>query len=621
MSEAKERPSRLAAGAAVIVLLTVVAYLPALRCGFVWDDDDHLTANPAMTAPHGLRMIWSSLAVSRYYPLTLTSFWVQRRLWDLNPLPYHAVNIALHAANAVLVFVLLRRLRAPGAWAAAALWALHPVCVESAAWVTELKNTQSGLFFFLALLCALHGDEQPGDRRVDALMLVCGVAAMLSKPSTVVLPAVLLLIVWWRRGRLRQQDWWRAAPLFLFALPMSVLTIMEQRWEVARGRQEVVPGWASRVPLAGKVLWFYLGKIFWPVDLMFIYPQWKLDPDSLMNWVPLIAAVAVGAGIWKIRRYDWSRACVLGLGYFALLLLPVAGLFHVYFFRYSFVADHFQYLACIGPIALAAGAGATVCRRVGQWGRYLGTLVVAVVLVVLGTASWRQELIYKDSETLWRDTVAKNPNSWLARNNLGAALASQGRRSEAMAEYAAALRLRPDYAEAHNNLGLALAGQGRLAEATAEYTAALRIKPDDSAAHNNLAVVLIRQGKAREAVQQCEQVLRIKPDSAEAQNNLAWLLATFTTADGGDPVRAVTLARRACELTGNRLAACLDTLAAAYAAAGRFSEAIATAQKAIELARSAGQPELASEIEARLQLYRAGRPYRQSAGGTSPHNP
>ena len=221
-----------------LMVITFVAYAPVWRAGFVWDDDDHLTANPAMTTPHGLQMIWSSLAVSRYYPLTLTTFWIQRRFWGLNPMPYHVVNVALHAINGILLYLVLRRLRIPAAWLAAMLWVLHPVNVESVAWVTELKNTQSGAFFFLALLCFLRFEAQP-ERRWYTLAVLCGLAALLSKPSTVVLPLVLLLCAWWQRGRWRWADLVRTAPFFGLALGMSVLTIVEQRGHISgEGTQE-----------------------------------------------------------------------------------------------------------------------------------------------------------------------------------------------------------------------------------------------------------------------------------------------------------------------------------------------------------------------------------------------
>ena len=700
-------------GSILLVLLTLAAYLPALRGGFIWDDDDHLTENPAMTAPDGLRQIWTSLAVSRYYPLTLTSFWVQRRLWGLNPLPYHAVNIALHAANAMLVFLLLRRLRMPGAWLAAALWALHPVNVETVAWVTELKNAQSGFFFFLASICFLRFDERPSGGRY-ALTLLCGAAAMLSKPSTVVLPAVLLLVVWWQHGRWQWRDWLRTAPLFAFALGMSALTILEQLKEIGgAGTQEALTRW-DRLLLAGRVVWFYLGKLFWPADLMFIYPRWKLASTSPVRWVPLITAGVVALTLWRLRRQTWAKVCLLGLGYYALLLLPVSGLFDIFFFQYSYVADHFQYLACIGPIALVASGAAAFCNQTGQPGGRLGAIAAAALLTTFAVCSWRHEHVFKDVESLWRDTLARNPEAWIAHNNLGVALyragrlseaiaeheavlrikpeddeahsnlglalaaqgklaeataeyrealrinpefaevhnnlgsilAQQGKVEEAIAEYQAALRIKPHYAEAHSNLGLALAGQGKFAEATAEYQAALRINPDIAETHNNLGNILASKGKVAEAVAEYEESLRIKPDYAEPHYNLgiilanqgrtseaiaqyreavrlkpgwpaalsklAWLLATDGNQNVRNAAEAVPLAERLCEITGYQQADALNVLAAAYAEAGRFSDAIRVGQRAIDVATVAGQSELAQQIQERLRLYQAGRPFHQA---------
>jgi tetratricopeptide (TPR) repeat protein len=563
----KESWKSVGLGGILIVLLTLVAYVPAMRGGFIWDDDDHLTKNPAMAVSNGLCQIWSSLAVSRYYPLTLTSFWVQRRLWGLNPLPYHAVNIALHAANAVLAFLLLRRLRVPWAWAAAALWALHPVCVESVAWVTELKNTQSALFFFLALVCYLRFEEQPSYGRY-ALTLICGAAAMLSKPSTVVLPAVLLLIVWWRRGRCRWNDSLRMAPFFAFSLGMSVLTIVEQQRHITAGGREAALSGLERLLLPGKIVWFYLGKLLWPADLMFIYPRWKLDPTSLLNWVPLIAAAVTAGTLWGLHRLPRAQACLLGLGYFGLLLLPVSGLFDIFFFRYSFVSDHFQYLACIGPIALAASAGAAVCRRAGQWGQRLGMLAVAAVLTMLGVSTWRQGLTYKDPETLWRDTLAKNPDAWMAHTNLGKALFDLGKVPEAIAEFVAALRIKPDYAEAHYDWGVALASQDRISEAIAEYAAALRIKPDYAEAHNNLGIVLAGQGRVSEAITEYRASLRIKPDNVEAHNNLGVALA-----GQGRVAEAITEFTAALRIKSDNVEA-RNNLGVALAGQGRVAEAI-----------------------------------------------
>jgi len=673
-------------GSAIIVLLTLVAYLPATRGGFIWDDDDHFINNPAMLSVEGLRQIWSSLAASRYYPLTLTVFWVQRHFWGLHPLPYHAVNIVLHAVNAVLLWTLLRRLKVRGSWVAAVLWALHPVNVETVAWVTELKNTQSGLFFLLALLVFLRFEHglHPSDY---VMALVCGAAAMLSKPSTVVLPGVILLCAWWQRGRWTRNDFLRVAPLVVFGVCMSLLTIVEQRYHIANeGTSEWTLTAVQRLVLAGRAVWFYAGKLLWPTDLCFIYPRWELRVHSIMAWLPAAGLVLVAWALWYFRRADSARAMTFGLGCFILALLPVLGFFDIYFFRFSFVADHFQYLASMGLIALVAGAGTTVCRRAGQGGRHSGMLLVAAVLTMLGMSTWRQEQVYKDLETLWRGTLTKNPDAWMAHYNLGVALASQGKFSDAMAEYATALRIKPDYVDAHNNLGVALTNQGKFSDAIAEFTAALRINPDNAVAHNNLGVTLADQGKVSEAVaeytaalwiksdfaeahynlgnallqqrkvsdaiHQYENVLRITPGDAEVHNNLgdilyqlgrvseaitqyrevlrlkpdwppalaklAWILAVDRNTSLRNGAEAVQLAERLCTIIKDQQAGALDVLAAAYAEAGRFSDAIRVAQNAIGLAGAAGQQELARQIQERLKLYQAGQPFQGCLASTAP---
>ncbi|MGD0060439.1 MAG: tetratricopeptide repeat protein [Verrucomicrobiia bacterium] len=662
--------------ALLLVVVTFVAYQPTWHAGFIWDDDDHLTANPAMTAPHGLRMIWSSLTFSRYYPLTLTTFWFGRRLWGLDPLPYHLVNIGLHAINGILVFLILRRLRVPGAWLAACLWVLHPVNVESVAWITELKNVQSGFFFFLSLLCFLRFDAER-NHRWYALALVCGLAAMLSKPSTVVLPLVLLLCVWWEHGGWQRGDIARATPFFGLACGMSALTILEQHGQVLRaGTGEWKLGMAERFIIAGKGIWFYAMKALWPVDLMFVYPRWEADARSALLWAPLAAVAVAGVILWRLRRRPWCRAAWFGCGFFIVALLPVLGFFDVYYFRYSYVADHFQYLASLGIIALAVAAVGVVVRQPsGQF------LAGAIAVTVLGVLSWQHCHVFYDEETLWRDVIARNPSCAIAHGNLATVLIGRGDYAEALDQCQEALRLKPDDASAHDNWGSILLKTGKPQEAIKEYERAVQIKPDsaeaqynygnalfqvgrvpeaiehyelavrinpyvaaaqynlgnallhvgrvpdaighyeqavefspdDAEAHNKLGTALALVGRVREAIPEYEQALRLRPDNREAPNNLAWLLATVPPGQGGDPGRAVAVAQRACELTGRRMAVPLDTLAVAYAAAGRFEEAIHTGEESMALARAAGQTQLVTDVKAQIDLFRAGQPYRGRA--------
>jgi tetratricopeptide (TPR) repeat protein len=567
--------------ASVLLIGTFLAYQSVWRGGFVWDDDHHLTENPAMTAPHGLQMIWTSLAVSRYYPLTLTSFWLQRRLWGPDPMPYHLVNIALHAINGLLLYSLLCRLRIPAAWLGALLWTLHPVNVESVAWITELKNTQSGCFFFLALLCFFRF-EAAAKRRWYALALLGGLAALLSKPSTVILPLALLLGTWWERGRWRRVDLLRIVPFFILSVGMSVVTVVEQRGQILRERTaEWNLGMAERCVIAGKAVWFYASKLVWPVRLTFVYPHWDTKAGAFPSWLPLGALIAVTAILWARRQQPWARAGLFGGGFFVVALLPVLGFFDVFYFRYSFVADHFQYLASVGLIALVTAGTATICRRVG---RPLGVVAALAAPMLLAVLTWKQGHIYRDAETIWRDTLAKNSGCWMADTNLG-------------------------------NL---LQNSGRITEAEEYYHKALAIKPDYAMAHNDLAVALIAAGKPETAMGELEEALRIKPDLMEAQDNLAWLLATLPPSQGGDSIRAVPLARQLCQRTGYRVAAYLNTLAAAYAAAGQFSNAVDSAQMALSRAHSAGQLTLASEIETRLESYRNQRAAGQPANSQGP---
>ena len=280
-------------------------------------------------------------------------------MWGLNPLPYHAVSIILHAANAALVFLLLRRLNIRGAWVAAAFWAVHPVNVESVAWITELKNTQSGFFFFTSLLCFLRFERDQNRSLVSALALVAFAAALLSKPSAGVLPLVLLLLAWWQRGRWRKAELLRAAATFALSVAMSLLTVVEQRGQIERSTQDWSLNLTGRLVVAGNALWFYAGKLLWPVNLSFIYHRWEINTDSLVSLVPLLGVVGVAAILWRYRQHLPARAASFGIGYYAIALLPVLGFLDIYFFRYSFVADHFQYLASLGILTLVAASGAT----------------------------------------------------------------------------------------------------------------------------------------------------------------------------------------------------------------------------------------------------------------------
>ncbi len=345
----------------ILVLAVILVYQPVWYAGFIWDDDVHVTANPCIVGPLGLKEIWTTSAAD-ICPLTLTTFWVEHALWGLAPLPYHLVNVLLHGACAVVLWRVLRSLQVPGAWLGAALWALHPVQVESVAWITEMKNTQSGLFFLLSILFFVRWlrardlDGRTGGGWNYALTLLFAALAMASKSSTVILPVVLCLCAWWMEGRWQWRNLARVAPIFLMSIAASAVSIWTQRLQLATDTDpQWVRTWPERLVTAGDAVWFYLGKLLWPHPLITIYPRWQIDAGQWVSYLPLLAVIIVLFILW-LKRESWSRPWFFVFAYFLVALLPVLGLVDNSIFRYSLVVDHFQYLASMGPLALA-GAG------------------------------------------------------------------------------------------------------------------------------------------------------------------------------------------------------------------------------------------------------------------------
>jgi Tfp pilus assembly protein PilF len=517
--------------ALALMLITFVAYTPVYHAGFVWDDNAHVTKNMTLHSVDGLRRIWVEPQASpQYYPLELTSHWMEYHLWRLNPLGYHLVNVLLHALNAVLLWLVLQQLQIPGAWLAAAVFAVHPVEVESVAWITERKNVLSGAFYLLALLAYFRCRPLTGDGNTDSsdwqfypLVVLLFLCALLSKTVTCSLPAVLVLLTWWKTGRVEKRDVWTLTPLFVLGAGLGLATVWLEKHHVGAEGADWSLSILQRCLLAGRALWFYAGKLIWPHRFAFIYSRWEIDASVWWQYLFGFAAVVVVVALWMLRRRIGRGPLVAAL-VFGGTLLPALGFFDVFPFRYSYVADHFQYLAGIALIVLVATAGARFCARTGQPGTIVATVGVPILILMLGTLTWKQAGAYRDSEMLWRDTLTKNPDCWLAHNNLGVVLREQGRLQAAIQQYEQALRLKPDSAEAHNNLGTALRQVGKLPEAIGQYEQALRLKPDFAMAHYNLGNALLQAGKPGEAIGQYEQALRLRPDYAEAHLNLGGVL-------------------------------------------------------------------------------------------------
>ena len=500
---------------ALLLGLTALAYQPSLANGFIWDDDISLTQNPFIHSGDGLRQFWLTTETPDYWPMSATTLWAEWRLWGTDPLGYHVTNLALHLAEVALLWTILRRLRIPGAALAALLFAVHPVNVESVAWITQRKNLMAMLFFLLAILAYVRAEE--GARAGYGLSLAAFVLALLSKGSVAVLPVILIGLIAWRR-RVTGRDGLRLLPFFLAAGLLTLVNIWFQGHHLAAAETIRRAGGLERLLGAGAAVAFYLWKAIWPWPLLLPYPLWRIDPAQVSWWLPLLGVSALTLGLmWRARSAGWARGAGFAWGYFCVALLPVMGFTDVYFMKFSLVADHYQHLALIG-VTVLAGAGWAEWRR--RAGGPLPLAVAAVVVAVLAGLTWRQCLRYRDTETFFTATLRDNPGSALAQGNLGMILGSQRRNDEAMAHLQEALRLEPNSAETHSNIGAILVGEGRLPEGVAEYQAALRIKPDLFVVHLNLGNILLHQGRLAEARDELRTAVRLKPAFPEAHGLL-----------------------------------------------------------------------------------------------------
>ena len=626
---------------ALLVIATFAAYLPAWNGTPIWDDDAHLT-RPELRSLEGLTRIWVEPgATQQYYPLTHSLFWVEHQLWGDWPAGYHWLNIVLHCASAWLLVRILQRLEIPGAWLAGAIFALHPIQAESVAWISELKNMLSGVFYFGSMLACLKFDRTR-NRASYIAALILFLLGLLSKSVIATLPGAILVIFWWKRGELSwKKDLLPLIPFFLLGTAAGLMTAcLEQSLIGAKG-SEYHYSIVERILIAGRVIWFYLGKLFWPLDLTFIYPRWQVSQNIWWQYFfPASVLVLLAVLGWLSHR---SRAPLAGLLFFVGTLFPVLGFMNIFPFRYSLVADHFQYLASVGMITLVA-AGITLCferRLLPHWP--IGYFLPGALLACLTVLTWRQSTMYSDIETLWRTTIEKNPRAWMAHNNLGAlllkrgkvdeamvhfqytlkiksnevgaeanlgnALLQKGRLDEAIAHYSTALQMRPDDAEVEYNLGNALLRKGQLQEAIAHYQKALELNPAYADAHNNLGILFFQQGKLDQAIAHYQKALELNPEDVQARANLAWALATTEQTPILKAI-AVKLAEQANQLTGGANPTVLHILAAAYAQTGRFSEARATAGRSLQLAIAKDNSALVEALRTEIGLYERGLPYR-----------
>jgi len=572
----------------VLLLAVVVAYQPAWHGGMLWDDDAHVTKSE-LRSWYGLWRIWFELgATQQYYPVTHSIFWLQSMLWGDHVLGYHLINTALHAVSSFLIVLVLRRLSIPGALLAGVVFALHPVQVESVAWITELKNTLSGVFYFAAALAYLSFDQSRRSRPYAAAA-VFFVLALLSKSVTATLPAALLVVSWWKRGAISwRRDVLPLVPFFAAAAIAGLMTAWVERTMIGARGSEFGLSAIERVLIAGRAFAFYLRQSLWPANLVFIYPRWNVD--AAVWWQYLFPASVAAALLlaWTLRGR--TRAPLAALLYFGFTLAPALGFVNVYPFRFSFVADHFQYLAVLGLIAPAAAAISRGLARLKPPSQKTAPVAAALLVgFVLAAMTWQQSRLYADARGLYEETLRRNPSAWLMHLNLGWLAGQERALAAAVAHYQAALAINPDEPQVHQNLGTTWMEMGRYEDALKEHQAAVRLAPGYAEAHLNLGVDLQNLGRYQEAESEYRTALDIKRELPQAHYNLGVLLAHLGRRD-----EAIAQANEALRLQSN------------YAEAQRFLRDLSSAGRN---ARSPGQPapDSKTHADAGVALAQAGR--------------
>jgi tetratricopeptide (TPR) repeat protein len=522
--------------ALLIVAAGFWIFAPSLRGGWLMDDDFYLPENPLVNDPARLWKIWFAPgSLIEYYPIEASLQAIQWHWWHGHTLGYHLTNLLLHATSALLVWRLLAKFGLKWAWLGGFLFAIHPVTVESVAWIAEFKNTLS-LPPFLLAMCAWIDYQRQGRPRDYLLALGCFLLAMLCKISMALFPLVILLFAWWQRGRVGWRDVLGILPFAAISVVLGITTILVGTWFRHAHLQPADPipigGVLSRLALAGTSLAFYLGKCVWPVGLLPIYPRWTVDPPSLPEFLPW---VALGGVIWVcwMKRAGWGRHVLLGLGFFFINLLPFLGLNSSSYMASTWVMDHFLYLPLIGVVGLIVTGLELGERHFAASSQPFLAGALAVVLALLAFQSHAYAAQFTDQETLWTYTIKRNPGAWLACNNLGNMLFQEGRIPEAIERYRQALQINPEMAEAHSNLGLALEETGHAEEAIDEYERALKINPHLATAQVNLGYALTQAGRTDEAMAHYREALEIDPGSQEARDRLADLQALQKK--GADP--------------------------------------------------------------------------------------
>ncbi len=620
-----------------LAVLTWVVFGQLLQYDFInYDDPRYVYENTNITnglTIGGIAWAFTHIHSMNWHPLTTISHMLDCQLYGLKPGAHHFTNVLLHSIVAILLFLVLQRMTGGPSgtgsiWRSAfvaAVFAIHPLRVESVAWIAERKDVLSGVFFMLTLLTYFRyvRVRSIGHYLTVLFMFALG---LMCKPMLVTLPFVLLVLDYWPLKRVRSQNSELRTQRNLLALvveklPLVALSVVSSVVTFAAQRGAV--GWTEQLPVLARInnaivtYVVYMWQMLWPVKLAVFYPH----PESrLPLWeiilclLLLIGITAAAVVLRKSRPYF-----ITGWLWYLGMLVPVIGLVQV---GWQGRADRYTYLPQIG-LYIAITWGIADVTAAWRWQR---EILTAGTAIVVGLLSWRasvQASYWRDSETLFTHALAVTSNNDVAKNNLGIVFLQKGNLDEAISLLQAAVDLRPENSPAHENLAKALLQKGQVTDALVHYRRLLELQPDNIEVHNIVGTVLIQQGQAREAVEEWQKVLAIQPDNGNAMSNLAWVFATSPDDSLRDRAKAVQLAEQAMRISGGRIPIIFRTLAAAYAENGRFSEAIQTAQRGIELANSRGNSGLATELQSNIVLYQERQPLRDPSltnGSSSPHS-
>jgi protein O-mannosyl-transferase len=626
----------------VCICLTVLAWLvfgQTLRHDFVnYDDPRYAYQNTRITRGlniAGIGWAFTHIHAENWHPLTTITHMLDCQLYGLRAGGHHFTNVLLHTVAVVLLFLGLQQMTG-ALWRSAfvaAVFAIHPLHVESVAWVAERKDVLSGVFFMLTMIAYVHYARAPSFWRYLTVLFVFALGLM-SKPMLVTLPFVLLVLDYWPLRRFKQPSLTQGKAktvrsptqirlitrLFLEKIPLvtlsavsSVITFLAQRGAL---------GWTEQLPMSSRInnamvtYVIYVRQMFWPANLAVFYPH---PENRLPAWeLSLALAALIGITVAAIMLHKNAPYFITGWLWYLGMLVPVIGLVQV---GWQGHADRYTYLPQIG--LYIAGTWA-VANLTASW-RHQRIILGAAALLVIGTltsSAWVQTSYWRNSETLFTHALAVTKKNDVAENNLGIIFLEKGQLDEAISRLQAAIDLRPENGPAHNNLAKALLQKGRLAEAMVHYRKFLEIEPQNVEARNILGTALIEQGRVKEAIEQWQDALAAEPDNGNAASNLAWVFATCPEDSIRDGYRATELAENALRISGGKIPMIFRILAAAYAENGRFSQAIETAQRGAELANAQGNPGLAAELQNNIALYQAGRPLRDASmtTGSLPHS-